>query len=246
MLHPVRVPPASGSLPPSDVPSGNTLGSITRRSHKCPTDMQLPRQPHVRLVVTRILRPPHPTRPGGRRFPPPRFRSASPPPASPPTPRREDAPHPGLRHRVSCLTPCLRPPRIPSQRSGNCASGTSFVSSTSHARAATSGRYGVKRCPRHSRRFRTPIVVCAAWSFLRERLTPRPAVAKSTYRFCVRKIRCAPALQNIGNPRAGESPPSSGLPAVALAKAGAGRSRLGKHGSSRDLQAAFVRGLNPP
>ena len=33
MLHPVRVPPASGSLPPSDVPSGNTLGSITRRSH---------------------------------------------------------------------------------------------------------------------------------------------------------------------------------------------------------------------
>ena len=127
MLHPVRVPPASGSLPPSDVPSGNTLGSITRRSHKCPPDMQLPRQPHVRLVVTRILRPPHPARPAGRRNPPPRFRSASPPPGSPPTPNRKEAPRPGLRHRVSCLTPCLRPPRFPSRCSGNCASGTSFV-----------------------------------------------------------------------------------------------------------------------
>jgi hypothetical protein len=149
MLHPVRVPPASGSLPPSDVPSGNTLGSITRRSHKCPPDMQLPRQPHVRLVITRILRPPHPARPAGRRCPPPRFRSASPPPGSPPTPRRKDAPRPGLRHRACrslSLThaPCLRPPKIPSQRSGNCASGASFVSSTSEARAATSGRYGVK------------------------------------------------------------------------------------------------------
>jgi hypothetical protein len=38
----------------------------------------------------------------------------------------------------------------------------------------------------------------------------------------------------------------SGLPAVASAKAGAGRSRLGKHGSGRHLQSAFVRGFNPP
>ena len=156
---------------------------------------QLPRQPHLRLVVTRILRPPHPARPAGRRNPPPRFRSASPPPGSPPTPspRRSSAPRPAAS--CSCLTPCLRPPRIPSQRSGNCASGTSFVSSTSHARAATSGRYGVKCCPRHSRRFRAPIVACAAWSILRDHLTPRPAVAKSSYRFCVRKIRWATALQ---------------------------------------------------
>jgi hypothetical protein len=42
-------------------------------------------------------------------------------------------------------------------------------------------------------------LTCAAWSFLRDHLTPRPAVAKSTYRFCVRKIRYAPALQNPGN-----------------------------------------------
>lgn len=41
---------------------------------------------------------------------------------------------------------------------------------------------GIKRCPRHSRRFRTPIVVCAAWSFLRDRLTPAPSGGKSSYR----------------------------------------------------------------
>jgi hypothetical protein len=91
-------------VPPSpDVPSGNTLGSITRRSHKCPTDMQLPRQPQVRLVVTRILRPPHPARPAGRRNPPPRFRSASPPPGSPPTalPKKLRAPACGIVFRAS-------------------------------------------------------------------------------------------------------------------------------------------------
>ncbi len=55
----------------------------SRRIHKCPTDMQLPRQLQVRLVITRILRPPHPARPAGRRNPPPRFRStASQPPAT--------------------------------------------------------------------------------------------------------------------------------------------------------------------
>jgi hypothetical protein len=222
-------------VPPSpDVPSGNTLGSITRAVTSALRPVQLPRQPHVRLVITRILRPPHPARPAGRRNPPPRFRSASPPPGSPPTtlPKKLRAPACGIVFRASHHA--SGPPRFPSRRSGNCASGTSFLSSTSAARAATFGRYGVKCCPRHSRRFRTPIVVCAAWSFLRDHLTPRPAVAKSTYRFCVRIIRCSPALQKTRNPRAGESPPSSGLPAVALAKAGAGRSRLGKHGSSRD------------
>jgi hypothetical protein len=107
MLHPVRGPPASGSLPPSDVPSGNTLGSITRRSHKCPPDMQLPRQPHVRLVITRILRPPHPARPAGRRNPPPRFRSASPPPGPPPTalPKKLRAPACGIM-----FVPHIMPP----------------------------------------------------------------------------------------------------------------------------------------
>lgn len=46
---------------------------------------------------------------------------------------------------------------------------------------------GIKRCPRHSRRFRTPIVVCAAWSFLRDRLTPAPSSGKSSYRLFFQK-----------------------------------------------------------
>ena len=65
------------------------------------------------------------------------------------------------------------PRKNPPRCAGNCASGTSLVSSASEARAATSGRYGVKRCrclsilrqsvrPSplrsgcHSRRFRAP------------------------------------------------------------------------------------------
>ena len=51
MLHPL--PGASRKrLPPSaDVPSGNTLGSITRRSHKYPAALQLPRQPALRFAI---------------------------------------------------------------------------------------------------------------------------------------------------------------------------------------------------
>jgi hypothetical protein len=74
------------------------------------------------------------------------------------------------------------PPRLPSRCVRNRASSAAEMSSEFSPRAAVSGRYGVKRCPRHSRRFRTPTVVCAAWSFLRERLTPRPTTAKSHYR----------------------------------------------------------------
>jgi hypothetical protein len=45
-------------VPPSpDVPSGNTLGSITRAVTSTLRPMQLPRQPHPRLAITRILRP---------------------------------------------------------------------------------------------------------------------------------------------------------------------------------------------
>ena len=89
-------------VPPSpDVPSGNTLGSITRAVTSALRPVQLPRQPHVRLVITRILRPlpPHTAR---RAAVPacPRFRSASPPPASPSTPsQRCSAPRPA----ASCL-----------------------------------------------------------------------------------------------------------------------------------------------
>ena len=207
-------------VPPSpDVPSGNTLGSITRRSHKSPTACS-PRAstiPGSLSLASSGRLTPHGQAGGGSRPPgsaplhrrPPR----RPPPATkmlrapacgimfvphimPPAPQesRRDAPGIALRKRLTCRRAAV-------------------------ARAATSGRYGVKRCPRHSRRFRAPIVACAAWSFLRERLTPRPAVAKSTYRFCVRKIRYSPALQNIGNHRAGESPPILGCRAKSAGQA---------------------------
>ena len=135
-------------------PRGIPLGSITRRSHKYPPDMQLPRQPQIRLAVTRILRPPHPARPAGRRNPPPRFRSASPPPGSPPTANHEDAPRPGLRHHVRSSHHASGPQDSRRDALGIALRVRLLVSSTSEARAATSGRYGVKCCPRHSRRFR--------------------------------------------------------------------------------------------
>ncbi len=69
-------------------------------------------------------------------------------------------------------------------------------------------------------------LTCAAWSFLRDHLTPRPAVAKSTYRFCVRKIRCAPALQNTCN-AAGESPRFLGCRAKSAGQAWFGPSSAG-------------------
>ncbi len=161
MLHPVQDPPGK---PGPSLP-GCSLGEYPRQHYppqsQVPYGMQPPRQHDSRLVITRKLRPPHTPRPGGRRFPPPRFRSASPPPASPPTPRRKEAPRPGLRHHVRASHHASGPPRIPQRRSKNGASGASFVSSTSEARAATSGRYGVKCCPRHSRRFLHSLSVVA-------------------------------------------------------------------------------------
>ena len=219
---------------------GNTLGSITRRSHKSPTACS-PRA-STKLGSLSLASSGHLTpqgQPGGGTRPPgsaPLHRR--PPRRPPPATKRLRAAACGIMLSGRSSAPSSHhasgPQEPPSRRSGNCASGTSFVSSTSEARAATSGRYGVKCCPRHSRRFRAPIVACAAWSFLRDHLTPRPAVAKSTYRFCVRKIRHSPALQNICNRRGREVPPQS---------SGAGRSRLGKHGSSRDLQAVGLGGV---
>jgi len=205
--------------------------------------VQLPRQPHVRLVITRILRPlpyRHGQAGGGSRLPtvPLRFTAAR--LAAHPPPKRLRSPACGIVLAVRChsLTHhASGPQRMPQRRCKKAHRERLTCRRAAVARAATSGRYGVKCCPRHSRRFRTPIVVCAAWSFLRDHLTPRPAVAKSTYRFCVRKIRYSPALQKTSaNHRAGESPQSSGV----------GRSRLGKHRSSRHPLAGRPSNLNPP
>jgi hypothetical protein len=215
-------------VPPSpDVPSGNTLGSITRRSHKSPTACS-PRASTIpgslSLASSGHF---HAPRPGGRRFPP--THGSAPLHRRPPRrhPHRKDAPRPGLRHRLRSSARASGPPRTAvatlwELRFGCVVRVVGIGGSRGHLRALRRQVLS-SSFPALPRSFLT----CAAWSFLRDHLTPRPAVAKSTYRFCVRKIRCSPALQNIGN-GAGESPQSSG----------AGRSRLGKHGASRHLLAA--------
>ena len=200
MLHPVRVPPASGSLPPWMFPRGIPSAALHTKQ-QVPSGGRSRASPiHGSLSLAFSARN---MPPASRAAVPayPRFRSAPPPPASPPPPPQRCS-TPRLRHRAppasnsfffsrQSFTPhnhrrtshhASSPPRFPSRCVRKCASSKAEMSSEFSPRAAVSGRYGVKRCPRHSRRFRTPKVVCAAWSFLRERLTPRPTTAKSHYR----------------------------------------------------------------
>ena len=111
-------------LPSPDVLSGNTLGRITRRSHKSPTACGSRGSTKLGSLSLASSGHLHAPRPGGRRFPPPRFRSASPPSASPSTPRRKDAPRPGLRHHVGASYLASGPQEPSSQRAGNFASVT--------------------------------------------------------------------------------------------------------------------------
>jgi hypothetical protein len=154
--------------PPSlDVPSGNTLGSITHEATSA-RRRQIPRQPDSWLVSTRITKSSTP-----------RLRHRVPSASNSFLFSRRAI---ALHHHRRKSHHASGPPRFPSRCVRKCASSKAEMSSEFSPRAAVSGRYGVKRCPRHSRRFRTPKVVCAAWSFLRERLTPRPTTAKSHYR----------------------------------------------------------------
>jgi hypothetical protein len=198
--------------------------------------VQLPRQPQVRLVVTRILRPPHPARPAGRRNPPPRFRSASPPPGSPPTPNRKEAPRPGLRHRVSCLTPCLRPPRIPlathwELRFENVVRVVHIARSRGHLRALRRQvlSSSFPALP-HSYRRLCSLVIPAGT------LDPAPCGGKEHLSVLrSQNPACTGFAKHSQSQGRGIPTNPSGLPAVASAKAGAGRSWVGKHGSGRDL-----------
>jgi hypothetical protein len=150
------------------------LGSITRRSHKYPTACSPRASTKLGSLSLASSGHFHTPRPGGRRFPPPRFRSAPPPPASPSTPRRRcSAPRPpasgaarrlsdafsfscffGVPHHTRRASPhASGPPRIPQRRCKEAHRVRLTCRQAAVARAATSGRYGVKCCPRHSRRF---------------------------------------------------------------------------------------------
>ncbi|MFN5834055.1 MAG: hypothetical protein ACK56K_09880 [Akkermansiaceae bacterium] len=83
-------------VPPSlDVPSGNTLGSITHEATSA-RRRQIPRQPDSWLVSTRILRPQHATgQPGGgSRLPTVPLRSTAARLAATPTAKMLRAPPP--------------------------------------------------------------------------------------------------------------------------------------------------------
>lgn len=189
-------------VPPSlDVPSGEYPRQHYTRSNKCPPAAD---PAPARFMARYHSHSPPATchRPDGRRFPP--THGSAPlhrrPPRRHPHHKRCSAPR--LRHRAPPASNSFffsrqsftlhqhrrashhasSPPRVP-------------VSMREEWRFVESGDVvGVfpSRCrlralwrqafPRHSRRFRTPKVVCAAWSFLRERLTPRPTTAKSHYR----------------------------------------------------------------
>ena len=181
MLHPVRVPPPTsrGSLPPWMFPRGIPSAALHTKQ-QVPVGGRSRASPiHGSLALAFSARNMPPATAPPQRVPRPASGIVRRPPLTVSFLAADSfAPHNHRRtsHHASS------PPRFPSRCVGNGASSKAEMSSEFSPRAAVFGRYGVKRCPRHSRRFRTPKVVCAAWSFLRERLTPRPTTAKSSYR----------------------------------------------------------------
>ena len=197
--------------------------------------MQPPRQHEVRLVITRILRPPHAPRPGGRRFPPPRFRSASPPPASPPTPRREElrAPASGIMFVPHIMPPAPKNPR----RDALGIALRVLRSCRPHRRLA--------RPPPGATASSAVLVIPGASAFVPHlcslvipagSLDPAPCGGKE-HLSVLRSQN--PVCTGFAKHRQGRGSVNTG-------GAGAGRSRLGKHGSSRHLLASFVCSFNAP
>ena len=123
-----KYPPAQASHAPARIPGSLSLASSDRST------------PHARRAAVSAC---------------PRFRSASPPPVSPSTPRHEDAPRPGLRPRVRAAPHASGPCK--DRRHG--AEGIALRECRSCRRhrwlaLPPPGADGVKCCPRHSRRFR--------------------------------------------------------------------------------------------
>jgi hypothetical protein len=217
MLHPVQDPPGK---PGPSLP-GCSLGEYPRQHYptqsQVPYGMQPPRQHEVRLVITRILRPLHTPRPGGRRFPPPATKMLRAPACGimfvphimPPAPQesRSDAAGIALRERRSSRPhrTLARPPQ---------GAGSSAVLVIPGASA-----FVPHLCS----------LVIPAGS-----LDPAPCGGKE-HLSVLRSQN--PAFTGFAKHRQskgrGAATPATGLPAAASAKAGAGRSRLGKHDSGR-------------
>jgi hypothetical protein len=127
---------------------------------------------------------------GCRQGPPPRPRAPrdrQPPAAAQPRFEGSSAPCSAPRPAApaSFLSPCLRPPHAAARQES--ASGTRLGQSTSQARAAASGRLWHQALSSSLPALPRSCLACAAWSLLRERLTPRPPAAGGRYRFGFRQ-----------------------------------------------------------
>jgi hypothetical protein len=201
--------------------------------------MQPPRQHEVGLVITRILRPlPRPTaRRAAVPAPPVPLRFTAARLAAHPPPQRSSAPRPAAP--ATFLRPCLRPPK-------------------NRRRDALGIALRVRRsCRRHRRLARPPpgatassavLVTPGASAFVPHlcslvipagSLDPAPCGGKE-HLSVLRSQNpvCTGFAKHLQSQGRGITANPSGLPAAASAKAGAGRSRLGKHGASRHLLAA--------
>ena len=117
------------------------------------------------------------------------------------------APHPGLRHRV---------------RSSRHDSSPRAASGRLWRQALSSSLPALPRS----------CLACAAWSFLRERLTPRPPAAVGNYRFGFRQNKLVNLFGWEGMSKQGSVNGSTLLNRDAASVAvGVGRSRLGKPSS---------------
>jgi hypothetical protein len=144
----------AGSLPPRMFPRGIPSAALpdavtSTLRHAAPAPARSQARYHSQAPATST---PHGQAGSGSRPPGSAPLHRRPPRRPPPAAKKLRAPACGIVFRASHHA--SGPQEFPSRRTGNCASRTSFVSSTSHARAATSERYGVKCCPRHSRHFR--------------------------------------------------------------------------------------------
>lgn len=98
--------------------------------------------------------------------------------------RKSSAPRPAAP--ASFLSPCLRPP-IRGEVFGNALRERLPCRRSVLARAAASGRSWRQALSSSLPALPRSCLACAAWSFLRERLTPRPPAAGGDYRFGLRQ-----------------------------------------------------------
>jgi hypothetical protein len=209
MLHPVRVPPASGSLPPRMFPRGIPSAALpdavtSPLRHAAPAPARSQARYHSHSPAT--------THPTARRAavpaPPVPLRFTAARLAAPPRHEELRAPACGIMFVPHIMPPAPKNPvaTLWELRFGNVVRVVHIGGSRGHLRALRRQvlSSSFPALPRSC-------LTCAAWSFLRDHLTPRPAVAKNTYRFCVRKIRRSPALQNTGK-GGGTTTPAARVP----------------------------------